>query len=105
MPITIDIRFADDGGNWHEFAVVPNDGFDTINHSDQVEYRIDRSTASHVELPDLVDMSGRRLWHFEWLKAGQPGGLLVRRMMDFQSISDDLLVLRTADQAGRPIGS
>jgi hypothetical protein len=42
MLVTVDIRFADDAGTMHEFAVVPNEGFDTINQSVDVEYHIDR---------------------------------------------------------------
>ena len=105
MSVTIDIRFSDDFGDWHEFVMVPGESLDTVNHIDHVEYHIDCSSVPHIELPDLVEMGGRRLWHFEWLKAGQPGGLLVRRMLDFQSISENVLVLRSADQPRRPIGS
>ena len=84
---------------------MPNDSFDTINRLGHVEYHINRFPTVSVELFQIVDMNGTRVWQFEWLKAGSPGGLRVQRTMEFQSLSETELVLRTADHGDRPVGS
>ena len=51
MPVTIDIRFSDDFGDWHEFVMVPGESLDTVDH---VEYHIDCSLVPHIECRTLL---------------------------------------------------
>lgn len=101
MPITIRVQFSDDGGEMHDYAIVPDDGFETISRDKFIEYRIFKPVTEPNELADLVDLTGTRPWQFKWLKAGMDGGLTVRRTMAFDHLDGNVLVLRTADAVQR----